>query len=170
MTRLPPITRRRFAALGAAGLLLPRPALAQYYRIEWDDLIPRGVAYPEIIAEGEMDEENDTWRPVYDANATRFNTDLDGDPVELPGYIIPLELDARGVTAFLLVPYVGACIHVPPPPPNQLIYVTTETPWPSEDLWDAVWVSGPLRVNPRSTEIAEIGYEIAADKIEIYEI
>ena len=56
-----------------------------------------------------------------------------------------------------------------PPPPNQLVFVTTETPWPSESLWDPVWVSGRLSAKAMSTQIAEVGYQIAAEKIEAYE-
>ncbi|MGB0423175.1 MAG: DUF4197 family protein, partial [Flavobacteriales bacterium] len=52
--------------------------------------------------------------------------EFDGKLVRVPGYLVPLSYDGTGVTAALLVPYVGACIHVPPPPPNQLIYVTIE--------------------------------------------
>lgn len=47
--------------------------------------------------------------------------------------------------------------------------MTTETPWPGESLWDAVWVTGRLSAKMRTTEIAEIGYEIAAERIEVYE-
>ena len=73
------------------------------------------------------------------------------------------------MTSFILVPYVGACIHVPPPPPNQLVYFSTETPWPSDSLWDPVWVTGWMSAKMRSTKLAEIGYSIAADQIEPYE-
>ena len=45
--------------------------------------------------------------------------DLHGKQVRLPGYILPLEMSGLKVTEFLLVPYVGACIHVPPPPPKS---------------------------------------------------
>ncbi|MFD3191938.1 DUF3299 domain-containing protein [Sedimentitalea sp. HM32M-2] len=165
-----PLSRRQFGLLLAAGCALPRTARATTFReITWDDLIPPGVPYSEIIGEGELDEVNDTWNPIFDENATKFNTVLEGEPVKLPGYIIPLDLNADGVTSFILVPYVGACIHVPPPPPNQLVSVTTQTPWPSDAIWDAVWVFGRLRTGLQSTEIADIGYQMAAEKIEIYE-
>jgi hypothetical protein len=111
----------------------------------------------------------DTWKPVYDGNAAKLNMSLDGADVRLPGFIVPLELDAEGVTTFILVPYVGACIHVPPPPANQLVFVTTEIPWPSDSAWDPVWVTGRMSAKIRSTEIAEIGYSIAAEQIEPYE-
>jgi hypothetical protein len=165
----PLLTRRGLLALGAAGLAAPRTGFAATAReITWEDLIPAGVPYAEIVGEGEMDEAKDTWRPIFDANATRLNTSLVGELIRLPGYIIPLELGAGGVTSFVLVPYVGACIHVPPPPPNQLVFVTTETPWPNDDLWNAIWVTGRLTANIQSLDIAEVGYEIVADRIEPY--
>ncbi len=52
---------------------------------------------------------------------------LDGQQVKLPGYIVPLEVNEEGrTTEFLLVPYYGACIHVPPPPPNQIVHIFSE--------------------------------------------
>lgn len=166
----PRFTRRQFLLATGAGTLMPIAARAAPFReITWDDLIPPGVPYSEIIGEGEVDEQNDTWNPIFDENATKLNTALDGVSVKLPGYIIPLDTGAEGVTSFVLVPYVGACIHVPPPPPNQLVFVTTATPWPSDNLWDAIWVYGRLSAGLQSTEIAEIGYQIAAENIEIYE-
>ena len=113
------INRRYLFAAGFAGLAMPRSAFAVSPKeITWDDLIPPGVPYSEIIGEGDVDEENDTWRPIFDANATKLNKALHGAYIRMPGFIIPLELDADGVIEFVLVPYVGACIHVPPPPPN----------------------------------------------------
>ncbi|QHQ35802.1 DUF3299 domain-containing protein [Algicella marina] len=164
------ITRRdTILAAGALSLLPPRVNAASFREITWDDLIPAGIPYAEIVGEGDYDEENDTWRPVFDENATKLNTSLDGASVKLPGYIIPLEVGAKGVASFVLVPYVGACIHVPPPPANQLVFVSTESPWPSDDLWDAVWVYGRLSTKLQTTEVAEIGYQLTADRIEGYE-
>ena len=148
------VSRRRAAALGLAGVALPRMALGATAReITWDDLIPPGVPYSEIIGEGELDEANDTWNPIYDANATKLNEALDGALIRMPGFIIPLELGAEGVTSFLLVPYVGACIHTPPPPPNQLVIVSSKVPWPSDQLWDPVWVTGVMHTQLQSTEL-----------------
>ena len=162
-------SRRAFLAL-ASSALLPVPALASPFReITWDDLIPPGVPYGEIIGPGQMDEVNDTWNPEFDENGSKVNTELDGKSIKMPGYIIPFDTTAEGVTSFMLVPYVGACIHVPPPPPNQLVFVRTDTPWPSESLWDAVWVHGRLSAKPMSTEIGDVGYQITADRIELYE-
>ncbi|MBT8415357.1 MAG: DUF3299 domain-containing protein [Boseongicola sp.] len=167
MTR---ISRRNILALGLAGTALPRIGFAATPReISWDDLIPPGVPYAEIIGEGDLDEVNDTWNPIYDANATKLNSELHGAYIRMPGFIIPLELGSDGVTEFVLVPYVGACIHTPPPPPNQLVLVRTVDPWPSDNLWDPVWVEGRMSTQLMSTEIAETGYALTADNMEIYE-
>ena len=167
MTR---ISRRSFIGTGLAGLTLPGVVHAASAReITWEDLIPPGVPYPEIIGEGDLDEQNDTWNPIFDANATKLNTALDGAYIKMPGFIIPLEIGAKGVTDFVLVPYVGACIHVPPPPPNQLVLVRAIEPWPGDNLWDAVWVIGRMKAQLASTEIAETGYALTADRMEIYE-
>lgn len=161
-------SRRAFLALAAAALV-PGRALANPFReITWDDLIPQGVPYGEIIGDGQIDEENDIWLPQFDENASKVNTQLDGETVKLPGYIIPFDVGSDGVTSFMLVPYVGACIHTPPPPPNQLVFVTSKTPWPTESLWDAVWVSGRLSAKAMTTEIADVGYQLTAEKIEVY--
>ena len=99
----------------------------------------------------------------------KFNDKLDGKIVKIPGYIVPLDYSGTGVTEFMLVPYVGACIHVPPPPPNQLVYVTTDKPWDTMTLWEPVWVTGEIVIKSQTNEWAETGYEISADKIEFYD-
>ena len=163
------LTRRHMLLSGLAAPALAGSAWAQTPReITWDDLIPPGVPYGEIIGEGELDEVNDTWNPIFDANATKLNEQLNGAYIRMPGFVVPLEMTAIGVTDFLLVPYVGACIHTPPPPPNQLVVVRARTPWPNDQLWDPVWVEGTLRTQLQSTELAETGYALTADFMEIY--
>lgn len=163
------VSRRHMIATALATTALPHAAFARTpTEIAWDDLIPPGVPYSEIIAEGEMDLLNDIWRPVYDANGTKLNPALDGAYIKMPGFILPLEMSTAGVTSFVLVPYVGACLHTPPPPANQLVFVTTQTPWPSDDLWEAVWVTGQMQHEIQTTEVAETGYLLSADKMEVY--
>ncbi len=164
------MNRRHMIASGLAGTLIGTPARAKApLEIGWEDLIPPGVPYSEIIGEGEMDEANDTWAPIFDANATKLNERLDGALIRMPGYIIPLEIGAKGVTDFILVPYIGACIHTPPPPPNQLVLAKTKKPWPGDQLWDAVWVVGLMHTRLQSTEIAQTGYALSIKSMEIYE-
>ena len=163
------ISRRQLITTAMASAALPHAALAKTStEITWDDLIPSGVSYSEIIAEGTIDEQNDVWLPVYDENATKLNPILDGAYIKIPGYIIPIDLSTEGVTSFVLVPYVGACLHTPPPPANQLVIVTTLKPWPSDNLWDAVWVTGHMEHGIQTTEVAETGYLLKAEEMETY--
>ena len=164
---------RRAVALGLGALPLA-PALAhanQSRELTWDDLIPQGVPYAEIVGQGHYDEVNDIWIPEFDKNGTEVVSDFDGMTVRLPGYITPLEHDADDmVRDFLFAPFMGACIHVPPPPPNQLVHVTTDGPgWPGADIFMAVWVIGTFKANVAETDLAAVGYEMRADAIEVYE-
>jgi len=93
-------------------------------------------------------------------------TDLDGKRVRIGGYVVPLDFEATNVKEFLLVPFVGACIHVPPPPPNQIIYVKTEKGFDVAGSFDPVYVTGTLKVASQYTGLAETGYAIDADKVE----
>jgi len=163
------LSRRHLIATGLASSVFPQAAFAKTAKeITWDDLLKPGVPYSEIIGEGDLDEINDTWRPIFDENATALNPLLDGAYIKMPGFIIPIDMTTAGVTSFVLVPYVGACIHTPPPPANQLVFVTSETPWKFTDLWEAVWVTGEMRHEVQTTEVAETGYELTADAMEVY--
>ncbi len=163
------LNRRSALSLLTMATLAPTSALARSPReIMWDDLIPPGVPYSEIIGEGELDEANDTWRPIYDANGTKLNETLNGAYIKMPGFIIPLDIGAAGVKEFMLVPYVGACIHTPPPPANQLVMVSAKKPWPGDQLWEAVWVTGTMRTQLQSTNLGQIGYSISAEEMEVY--
>ncbi len=96
---------------------------------------------------------------------------LDGQTVRLPGYIVPLEVSEEGrVTDFLLVPYFGACIHVPPPPPNQIVHVTSELGVKVDELYQPYWIEGPMQVKSTTTDLADAGYQMEAVKILIYEL
>ncbi|MCF3998132.1 DUF3299 domain-containing protein, partial [Pseudomonas aeruginosa] len=80
---------------------------------------------------------------------------LDGIEAKLPGYIVPLEISEAGlVTEFLLVPYYGACIHVPPPPSNQIVYVKTAKGVQMDELYQPFWVEGTFKVENASSELA----------------
>src|SRR5689334_17277103 len=76
--------------------------------------------------------------------ASAVNQSLDGKVVKLPGYVLPIEYSGKKVTEFLLVPWVGACIHTPPPPPNQIVHVKTDRPIEINGQFDAVWVTGKM--------------------------
>jgi hypothetical protein len=91
---------------------------------------------------------------------------LDGKRVRIGGYVVSLDFDATRVKEFLLVPFVGACIHVPPPPANQIVYVKSEQGLDVSGTFDPVWVTGTLKVATAFTGLAEAGYSLVADKVE----
>ena len=74
------------------------------------------------------------------------NPELDGKTVKIPGYLLPLEYDGDKVTEFFLVPYVGACIHTPPPEPNQIVHVMAAKGYASSGgLYAPIWVTGTMK-------------------------
>jgi uncharacterized protein len=92
--------------------------------------------------------------------------ELDGKRVRIGGYVVPLDFEATNVKEFLLVPFVGACIHVPPPPPNQIVYVKSEKGFDVQGSFDPVWVTGTLKAASQFTGLAETGYSIEDGKVE----
>jgi hypothetical protein len=81
--------------------------------------------------------------------------DLNGIQAKIPGYLLPLDYSGNAVTEFLLVPWVGACIHTPPPPKNQIIYVKlngTEG-YEVRSRFEAVWIEGEITTGVKSTEL-----------------
>jgi hypothetical protein len=109
---------------------------------------------------------------------TSLVKELDGQLVRIPGYLLPLDVSGAKATEFLLVPYVGACIHVPPPPPNQIIYVKAaqNNGYDSKKIFEPVWVTGVISVKSMSKNLflvdgsagIDIGYSMQANKIEPY--
>lgn len=95
---------------------------------------------------------------------------LNGTKIRVPGYIVPLDDDSRTMTEFLLVPYVGACVHTPPPPANQMIYVKmTRGEKADFGLMDGVWVEGTLFVGRRSSPYGPTYYAMTANRVERYQ-
>lgn len=93
---------------------------------------------------------------------------LNGKRVSIGGYMVPLDFDATSVKEFLLVPYVGACVHVPPPPVNQIVYVKTEKGLEFDQLFDPVTVVGTMKTETAVTGLANAGYSIDAESVEIH--
>jgi hypothetical protein len=91
--------------------------------------------------------------------------ELDGQNVSIGGYVVPLDFDATTVKEFLLVPFVGACIHVPPPPANQIIYVKTEKGFEVGGAFDPVTVTGKINTAVAFTGLADAGYTLNADSV-----
>jgi len=99
--------------------------------------------------------------------SSSVNQQLDGMLVKLKGYIVPIEVGADGtVTEFFLASYVGACIHVPPPPPNQMVYVKAGRKFAVRSLYDAYAVTGVLRTHSRNNGLIVASYSIEVRGIE----
>lgn len=152
-----------------------------YLEIEWDDLIPRDwmpeKLFEELFSDVDADKLDDTdpraaelmqkVREAWD-NAPLVN-DFSSKRVRIPGFVVPLEGDAKHIREFLLVPYFGACIHVPPPPANQLVLVRPDKPIPAGWNMQPVWVSGVMEVERRSSELGTSGYRMTGERVVEYE-
>lgn len=92
--------------------------------------------------------------------------ELNGTRVRMRGFVVPLGFEGSKVKAFLLVPYVGACIHVPPPPANQIVFIEAPKPFEIGNMFEAVAVTGTLRTQAMTNDIASFGYQLAAEQIE----
>lgn len=136
-------------------------------QLDWIDLIPKSERN-QFNAQG-MPVQNHSGSAAKQSLAGKVRQDLNGSSVKIPGFVIPLEGDANKVTEFLLVPYFGACIHVPPPPPNQIVYVKLPKGAPVQQLWDVIYVVGKLKTVTMSHDLAETGYMIEGTSIEEYD-
>lgn len=145
-------------------------ATAADREIDWLELMPEEdlnllESMPEIVHEGDgpptLPDEIMTGRVV---------PGMDGVSGKIPGFVVPLKTteDMR-ILEFFLVPYYGACIHVPPPPPNQIIHVKYKEGFTLEALYDPVWVEGTLVVESTENDIAKSSYSVVAEKVERYQ-
>lgn len=148
--------------LFAIGILLSTACFAEFRELFWEDLIPQNYSLPETF----VDHANPMAQQNLDAPVV---SSLDGQKVKLPGFIVPLEGDGKLTTEFLLVPYFGACIHVPPPPPNQIVYVRFSNGVPIPNLDDPIWVYGDLSTQTWQGDIASVGYSLTGLKIAPFE-
>ena len=136
--------------------------------IFWEDLIPQGHVQIDTQAQANHEGSEQNWvQPELDAPVVEA---LNGQSVSLPGFVVPLEGDSEVITEFLLVPYFGACIHVPPPPPNQIVHVTVKGGVPIESLYDAIVVTGVISTETWSGEIAQVGYKMKAVGVAPFEL
>ncbi|MHB2079298.1 DUF3299 domain-containing protein [Pseudomonas asiatica] len=161
-------------------LSLASPTWASEPReLDWPALIPEGapVIPPQLAPLHDMSQLSNALSAESAPPARQQAPDapvvksLDGQQIKLPGYIVPLEVSEEGrTTEFLLVPYYGACIHVPPPPSNQIVHIFSEMGVRVEDLYQPYWIEGKLQVRASSSELADAGYQMEAEKIYVYEL
>lgn len=147
--------------------------------LEWDALIPADYRPEKIMNQygdiGELDDNDPRAQKIMDQLQELWDkapivTELDGRQVRLPGFVVPLEGDGVELTEFFLVPYYGACIHVPPPPANQIVYVkVAEKDVRIRNAFDTVWVTGLLSAKSFESDLGNAGYQLNARQIEPYD-
>ncbi len=116
------------------------------------------------------------WTEAVAERGKIVNDKLLGQAIRLAGYLLPLEFSETGTKDFLLVPYVGACIHVPPPPPNQIVIVRLAKSFTVKDLFTPVWVTGRLQTKLQEQSLTlvdgtadiPVGYYIENGTAEVY--
>lgn len=154
------------------------PGAEEARLLDWDELMPAdfqpGALFEGVDLASLTDDDPKArelmaqLREIWD-KAPVVET-LNGAQIRLPGFAIPLETDGQSTRQFLLVPYYGACIHVPPPPANQTVWVEAPAGVLIHRVFDAVWVTGRLAVEPVNTGLAKAGYTLVAAKVEPYVI
>ena len=145
---------------------------------EWLELMPQSdieaiEALPPVshVPIADFDEDGNL---VFDRpevfSSTNTVSKMANKHIKIAGFVVPVEFtDDMLITEFFLVPYFGACIHVPPPPPNQIIYVKYKKGLKTEIIYDPFWVSGKLTIENVKHDIAHSSYSMLANKIEVYE-
>jgi len=100
--------------------------------------------------------------------STKVRSEYDQQKVRIAGFVVPITADGLSVTEFFLVPYYGACIHVPPPPPNQLIFSQFPESIKIDDMYYPYWVEGTLSTTLTENNLATSAYSLKVDNITKY--
>lgn len=102
-------------------------------------------------------------------NNAPINPAIDDASIRIAGFVVPLESVDAKLGEFLPVPYFGACIHVPPPPANQILHVFAGDPVANVESMDAVSVNGVVETVHSATSMGNSGYRTNAVKVDAYE-
>ena len=176
-------------AMVACPLYAEELQQTSYQELEWTALIPQDDLdalldppdYLMTITDGSQQDsvevfsgkeltDDKTKRFQQALTSTRVMTAYDGKAIRLPGFIVPLESDdEKKVTAFFIVPYFGACLHMPPPPPNQIIYATLPRGLALESLYQPFWFEGKLAIETQKNTLGTAAYRLHLDNISLYE-
>jgi hypothetical protein len=165
--------------------VLPRSAFMQ---TEWTDLLPEDdldallnpPTYLDEIVDGSAEDilSNTLKSEVTDSTEDRYQQAListkvkamvNNAQIKIPAFIVPLEFDDyQNVTQFFIVPFFGACIHLPPPPPNQIIFVHYPQGLKFGSIYDAYWISGIIKTSLVENDIATAAYSMEMHAFEPY--
>lgn len=166
---------------GAKGKL-PK---SEFKQLKWSDLIPKDdldalrapPAYLKLIGDDVSAEElaklqgKDPAHKRYQQalTSTQYIKELHGRPSRIPGFVVPVGFgDGKKITSFFLVPYFGACIHEPAPPPNQVIFVEYPKGLVQPHLDRAIVVLGVLKTEVVEKGVATSAYTMEMDYLETY--
>ena len=108
--------------------------------------------------------------------STKPNATVLNKMSRIPGFITPVEFNGTMVTKFFLVPTAGACIHTPPPPPNQIVLIDYPNGIELVSLATPVWVEGKLISQSVTADVdysdgtagVEAIYSMHAEEVELY--
>jgi hypothetical protein len=159
-----PLTLLAALLLASAASLLHA---AEPRELDWLELMPKDevdqlMEAPTVTHSGDL--------KAQQTGSSRTMPKLDGIQAKIAGYIVPVEVDGEGqMREFFIVPYFGACIHVPPPPPNQIILARLAKPIPVTEIYDAYWIEGTLANEKVDNDIAQAAYTLKAEKVTLWE-
>jgi len=156
-------------------------ALADYQDVDWMSLVPEAERAA-LLNTAPIDHAGGDTGPVAALGAGRTNLDqqafeaawfssnvvaeFDGELVRMPGFVVPLEYDGRQqVTEFFLVPFFGACIHVPAPPPNQIVHVRVEGGFRLSSIYEPYVIEGLMQIETTARDIGISAYSVNADQV-----
>lgn len=156
--------------------------------VEWTDLMPEEdleallnpPSYVTDVEDGSLEDQissqiqntiaaasDDRYQQAL--TSTRIIPAMNEKAIRIAGFIVPLEFDdEQTITQFFLVPFFGACIHVPPPPPNQIIFVNYPKGLKLDALYDPFWISGILKTSFIENEMAIAAYSMQMHFSEVY--
>lgn len=137
--------------------------------LDWLEMLPQDELA--ALQAGEVPEvEHSGDRAMAQFGTFRTVDSVLGRPIRLPGYVVPVESDAEGkLREFLFVPYYGACIHVPPPPPNQIVHVRLPSAIPMPDIYAPFFLAGELVADRTDDDLAGSAYSIRDPQLRPYE-
>lgn len=149
-----------------------------FKEIQWDDLMPKGWDPMAAFKGVDLNRLQDSDPKAAELLAkVRIEWDkapvepaINGQRVKIPGFVVPLERKGDEVIEFLLVPYFGACVHVPPPPSNQVIHVVPSKPVKGMRTMETFWISGTLTLQGGDSGMGIYAYRMNAERVEPYEV
>ncbi|MFT6791037.1 MAG: hypothetical protein ACJA04_000237 [Cellvibrionaceae bacterium] len=178
-------SEQRLPADKTALTILPASA---FKTVEWTDLMPKEdldallnpPSYVTDVEDGSFEDQissqiqnsiaaasDDRYQQAL--ASTRIIPEMDGQAIRVPGFIVPLEFDdEQTITQFFLVPFFGACIHLPPPPPNQVIFVNYPKGIKLDNLYDPLWISGILKTSLVENNTAIAAYSMQMQSFKAY--